>query len=90
MTQTTKNICVVVLEGIDEVLETMRIEKEKPIDDEIQLIETFVASKSATDFKGSEALHNIVLDIINQLICSDVQSKVGHMYDELRQSFETF
>ena len=34
-----------------------------PMDDEIQPIETFVESESATDFKGFEALHNIVLDI---------------------------
>ena len=65
-------------------------EEEPPIDDEVQLIETFVESKSATDFKGFEALHNIVLDIDNQLLCSDVQTKAGQMYDELRRSLETF
>ena len=32
---------------------------------EIQLIEAFVESKSATDFKGFEALHNNVLVIDN-------------------------
>ena len=85
-----KEYCVVVLEGVDEVLETVRIEEEKPIDDEIQPIKTFFEFESATDFKGFEALHNIVLNIINQMLCSDVQTEVGHMYDELRQSFETF
>ena len=57
---------------------------------EIQPIETFVESESATDFKGFEALHNIVLDIDDQLLCSDVQTEAGQMYDELRRSFETF
>ena len=55
--------CVVVLEDVDEVMETMRIEEEPPIDDELEAIETAVASDSATDFKGLGALHNIVLDI---------------------------
>ena len=36
------------------------IEDETPIDDEIQPIETFVESESATDFKSFEALHNTV------------------------------
>ena len=58
-------------------------EKEPPI-------ETFVEFESAIDFKGFEALHIIVLDIDDRLLCSDVQREVGHMYDELRRSFETF
>ena len=49
-----------------------------------------VESESVTDFKGFEALHNIVLDIGNQLLYSHVQTKDGHTYDELRQSFKTF
>ena len=39
------------LEDVDEVLETMRIEEEPPIDNKIEPIETFVESESATDFK---------------------------------------
>jgi hypothetical protein len=54
---------------------------------EIQPIETFAESKSATDFKGFEALHNTVLNINDQLLRSDVQTEVGHMYDEL-QTFQ--
>ena len=50
---------------------------------EIQPIETFVEFESATDFKGFEALHNIVLDIDDQLLCSNVQTEAGQMYDEL-------
>ena len=78
------------LEDVDEVLETMRVEEEPPIVDEIQPIETFVESESAIDFKGFEALHNIVLDINDQLLCLNVQTEAGQMYDELRRSFETF
>ena len=48
---------------------------------EIQPLETFVESESATDFKGFEALHNTTCGIDNQLLCSDVQREVGHMYD---------
>ena len=58
--------------------------------DEIQPIETFVEFESVTDFKGFEALHNIVIDIDNQLLCFDVQTKVGQMYEKLRRFFETF
>ena len=82
--------CVVMLEDVDEVLEMMRIEEEPPIDDGIQPIETFAQFESATNFKGFEALHNIVLDINDQLRCSDVQKEVAHMYDELQRSFEMF
>ena len=78
------------LEDFDEVLETMLIEEEPPIDDEIELIKTFIEDESATNFKGFEALHNIILDIDDQLLCSNVQIEVGHMYDNLRRSFETF
>ena len=61
----------------------MQIEEESPIDDEIQPIETFVESESATDFKGFEALHNIVLDIDVQLLCHDAQIETVQMYDEI-------
>ena len=47
-------------------------------------------SKNATDFKGFEALHNTVLDINDQLLCSDVHTEVGQIYDELQQSFKMF
>ena len=59
------------------------LEEEPPIDDKIQLIETFVESKSATNFEGFEALHNIVLDTDNQLLCSNVQTEARQTYDEM-------
>jgi hypothetical protein len=55
------------LEDIDKVMGMMRIEEEPPIGDEIQPIEAFAKPESATDFKGFETLHNIVLDINDQL-----------------------
>ena len=58
------------LEDIDEVLEMMEIEEEPPMDDEIHPM-----TKSATDFKGFETLHNIVLNIDDQLLCYDVQTE---------------
>ena len=51
------------LENVDDVMETMWIEEEPSIDDEIEPIETFVDFESGIGFKGFEALHNIVLDI---------------------------
>ena len=75
------------LDDIDEVRNTMRIEEQSPIDDEIQPIEAFAQFESATAFKGFEAPHNIVHDIDDQLLCSDVQTGTVQMYDELRQLF---
>ena len=37
-----------------------------------------------------ETLHNTVLDINDQLLCSDLETEIEHMYDELRRSFETY
>ena len=51
---------------------------------EIQPTETFARSESATGFKGFGALHIIVLNIDDQLLCADVQTELGQMYDELR------
>ena len=85
-----KEYCVIMLEDVDEVLKMMRIEEKSLIDDEIQPIKTFVEFESATDFKGFEALHNIVLDIDDQSLCSDVQTEIVQMYDELRRLFEMF
>ena len=82
--------CVVMLEDVDEVLETMRNEEEPTIDGEVQPIETFVEFESATGLKGFEALHNIVLDVGDQFLCSDVQTGARQMYDELQRTFETF
>ena len=65
-------------------------EDELPIDDEIQVIKTVVESESATDFKGFETVHNTILDIDDRLLCSDTQTEVGQMYDELQRPFETF
>ena len=64
--------------------------EEPPIKDKIQPIETFVGSKNATDFKGFEALHIIVININDQLLCFDVQTEARQMYDELRRLFEMF
>lgn len=72
------------------ILETMRIEEEPPIDVEIHPIETFVESESAIDLKGFEAIHNTVLNMDDQLLCSNVQTEAEQMYDELQRSFKTF
>ena len=60
--------------AIRRFMETMQIEEEPRIDDGIQHIDTFVKFESPTNFKGFEALHNIVLNIDEvQLLCSDFQ-----------------
>ena len=78
------------LKDVDDVLETMRIGEEPPIDVEIQHIEIFFEFGSATDSKDFEALHNTVLGVDDQSLCSDVRTEIEQMYDELRRSFEMF
>ena len=51
---------------------------------------TLAESESATDFKGFEALHNIVLDIGDQLLYSHVQTKDGHTYDNCDNCLRRF
>ena len=67
------------LEDVAEVRESTWIEEPPPISDEIQPINKFFELESATDFKGYEALHNIVLDIDDQLLCFDVHTETGQM-----------
>ena len=76
--------------AIQKGMETMRIDEEPPINDEIQPFKTFAECRSATDLKDLKALHKIVFDVDDQLLFSDVQTDVGQMYDEMWQSFETF
>ena len=49
---------------------------------EIQPIEIFAEFESAINFKGFEALHNIVLDIAYQFLCFDVQIEPRQTYDD--------
>ena len=74
-------------EDVDEVLEMMWSKEEPPIDDEIQATKTFGEFESVIDFKGFEALHIIVLNIKDQLLCSDVQTEVGHRIRRFNKTF---
>ena len=65
------------LKDVDDVLETMRIGEEPPIDVEIQHIEIFFEFGSATDSKDFEALHNTVLGVDDQSLCSDVRTELN-------------
>jgi hypothetical protein len=51
---------------------------------------TYLHLKVLPTSKALKLSHNTLLDINEQLFCSDVQTEAGWMYDELRQSFETF
>jgi hypothetical protein len=41
-------------------------------------------------FKGFESLYKQVVDIEDQLICSEVQEEVEETFDDLRKLFESF
>ena len=66
----------------------MRIEEGPPIDDEFQHGEIFVESKSATDFKGFEALRSTAIDIDDQLLCFAPMLKWKLDRCTMRWSFE--
>ena len=57
--------------AIWKVMEPVQIEEEPPIDDKIQLVKTFVESKSTTNFKGFEALVSLNRRPIALLRCSN-------------------
>ena len=71
-------------------LEMMHIEEEPPIDDEIQPIKAFMDLKVLPTSKVLKLYTTLSSTPIDQLLCHDVQTEAGQMYDELRRSFEMF
>ena len=83
-----------VLEDVDELLETMKITKENLDDDNDDDILTSQASCSGLGntvvFKGFESLYKQVVDIEDQLLCSEVRQEAEETFDDLRKLFESF
>jgi hypothetical protein len=82
------------LEDIEELLETMKIAEENLEDDNDDDILTSQASDSGLGntvvFKGFESLYKQVVDIEDQLLCSEVRKEVEETFDDLIKSFESF
>jgi len=83
-----------VLEDIEKLLETMKITKENLDDDNDDDILISQASDSGLGnivvFKGFESLYKQVVDIEDQLLCSEVQERVEETFDDLKKLFESF
>jgi len=83
-----------VLEDIEKLLETMKIAEENLDDDNDDDILTSQASDSGLGntvvFKGFESFYKQVVDIEDQLLCSEVQEKAEETFDDLKKLFESF
>ncbi len=83
-----------VLEDMEKLLETMKIAEENLDNDNDDDILTSQASDSGLGntvvFKGFESLYKQVVDIEDQLLCSEVQEKAEETFDDLKKLFESF
>jgi hypothetical protein len=82
------------LEDVEELLETMKIAEENLDDDNDDDILTSQMSDlglgNTVVFKGFESLYKQVVDIEDQLLCSEVQEEVEETFNDLRKLFESF
>ncbi len=82
------------MEDIEELLETMKIAKKNLDDDNDDDILTSQASDSGLGntvvFKGFKSLYKQIVDIEDQLLCSEVWEKAKETFDDLKKLFESF
>ncbi len=92
--ENNEEFATAVLEDVEELLETMKITKENLDDDNDDDILTSQASGSGLGntvvFKGFESLYKQVVDIEDQLFCSEVREEAEETFDDLRKLFESF
>ncbi len=80
----------VVLEDVEELLETMKIVEMAMDDDDVNTQELNVGLKNEVIFQGFDFLYKQVLDIEDQLLCLEVQTEAEETFDDLKKSFESF
>jgi hypothetical protein len=92
--ENSEEFVAVVLEDVEELLGTMKIAEENLDDDNDDDILTSQASGSGLGntvvFKGFESLYKQVVDIEDQLLCSEVREEAKETFDDLRKLFESF
>jgi hypothetical protein len=83
-----------ILEDVEELLETMKIAKENMDDDNDDDILASQASGpglgNTVVFKGFKSFYKQVVDIEDQLLCSEVREEDEETFDDLRKLFESF
>ncbi len=92
--ENNEEFAAIVLEDVEELLETMKIAEKNLDDDNDDDILTFQASNSGLGntvvFKGFKSLYKQVVDIEDQLLCSEVWEEVEETFNDLRKLFESF
>ncbi len=92
--ENSEEFAAVVLEDVEELLGTMKIAEENLNNDNDDDILTSQASISGLGntvvFKGFESLYKQVVDIEDQLLCSEVRKEDEETFDDLRKLFESF
>lgn len=78
-------------------LQNMLLHKEraqvnfKRVEDDIIISQASSSGlRNTVEFKGFESLYKEVLDIGDQLLCSEVREEAGEAYDDLIKSYESF
>ncbi len=92
--ENNEEFATAVLEDVEKLLETMKIAKANLDDDNGDDILTFQASGlglgNTIVFKGFESLYKQVVDIEDQLLCSEVREEAEETFNDLRKLFESF
>jgi hypothetical protein len=59
-------------------------------DSDVNQLEQIVESQDRVEFHGFEYLYKQIIDIEDQLLCSNVQTEAKEGFDDLKKSFEEF
>ncbi len=89
--ESNEEYVVAVLEDVEKLLESMKInEVGFDEDKDVNQLEQIVESQDRVEFHGFESLYKKILDIEDQLLCSNVQTEAKEAFDDLKKSFEEF
>jgi hypothetical protein len=89
--ESNEEYVAVVLKDVEELLESMKInEAGLDEDSDVNQPEQIVESQDRVEFHGFESLYKQILDIEDQLLCFNVQTKAEETFDDLKKSFEEF
>jgi hypothetical protein len=89
--ESNEEYATAMLEDIEELLESMKInEAGFDEDSDVNQPEQIVESHDRVKFHGFESFYKQILDIEDQLLCSNVQTKAEEAFDNLKKSFEEF
>jgi dihydroorotate dehydrogenase len=89
--ESNEEYAATVLEDVEELLESMKInEAGLDEDSDVNKLEQIVESQDRVEFHGFESLYKQILDIEDQLLCSNVQTEAEKAFDDLKKSFEEF